>query len=103
MDRQRLLAEIATAQAKPDNVLYLERQGEDYSWRFLDAGDVREATAQGGEPGPDAWMVYSGPWPTHERDDLPEFLDELLAEMESMCGGADRCRWPLDQPYPLRH
>jgi hypothetical protein len=27
----------------------------------------------------------------------------LLAEMESMCGGADRCRWPLDQPYPPGH
>ncbi|MGH3158049.1 MAG: hypothetical protein ACRDNF_15935 [Streptosporangiaceae bacterium] len=103
MNRARLLAEIATAQAKPDNVLYLERQGEDYRWRFLDPGDVREATAQGGEPGPDAWMFYSGPWPASQPDHLPEFLDELLAEMESMCGGADRCRWPLDQPYPLRH
>ena len=29
--------------------------------------------------------------------------EELLAEMESMCGGADRCRWPLDQPYPIQH
>ena len=27
----------------------------------------------------------------------------LLAELESMCGEADRCWWPLDQPYPLRH
>jgi len=24
---------------------------------------------------------------------------QLLAETESMLGGADRCRWPLDQPY----
>jgi hypothetical protein len=103
MDRVRLLAEIATAQAKPDNVLYLERHGQDYRWRFLDASDLRAATTQGEEPGPDAWMFYSGPWPAHQRDDLAEFLDELLAEMESMCGGADRCRWPLDQPYPLRH
>ena len=28
---------------------------------------------------------------------------QLLAEMESMCGGADRYRWPLDQPYPPGH
>jgi hypothetical protein len=48
-------------------------------------------------------MFYSGPWPARQPDHLPEFLDELLAEMESMCGGVDRCRWPLDQPYPLRH
>ena len=30
-------------------------------------------------------------------------LDDLIAEMDSMSGGADRCRWPLDQPYPVRH
>jgi hypothetical protein len=29
--------------------------------------------------------------------------EDLLAEMESMCGGADRCRWPLDQPYAPGH
>lgn len=103
MDRARLLAEIATAQANADNVLYLERRGEDYSWRFLDAGDVRATATRTSEPSPDAWMFYSGPWPAHQPDDLPKFLDDLLAEMESMCGGADRCRWPLDQPYPLRH
>jgi hypothetical protein len=33
----------------------------------------------------------------------PPFVEDLLAELESMCGGADRCRWPLDQPYQMRH
>jgi hypothetical protein len=105
MDRARLLADIAAARANPDDVLYLERQGEDYRWRFLDQGGLVAATAESGaaEPGPDAWMFYSGPWPANQPDDLPVFLDELLAEMESMCGGIDRCRWPIDQPYPLQH
>ena len=28
---------------------------------------------------------------------------DFLAEMASMCGGADRCLRPLDQPYPPGH
>jgi hypothetical protein len=114
MDRTRLLAEISAARAQPDDVLYLERWGQDYRWSLLAPGAMPAAVTQppaeppgpagpGGPGNPDAWMFYSGPWPTDHPADLPEFLDELLAEMDSMCGGADRCRWPLDQPYPLRH
>jgi hypothetical protein len=100
MDRTQLLAEIASAQVQPDDVLYLERRGDDYAWHLAQPDT---ASPPPGEPGPDAWMFYSGPWPQSRPDDLPVFLEDLLAEMESMCGGADRCRWPLDQPYPVRH
>jgi hypothetical protein len=48
-------------------------------------------------------MFYSGPWPAGPPSEVVPFVEDLLAEMESMCGGADRCRWPLDQPYPVRH
>jgi hypothetical protein len=48
-------------------------------------------------------MFYSGPWPAGTPAEMSRFAGDLLAEMESMCGGADRCRWPLDQPYPMRH
>jgi hypothetical protein len=100
MDRTCLLAEITAANAQPGDVLYLERRGAEYHWR-LAAPDAAMAAQQ--EPAADAWMFYSGPWPSGRPDGMPAFLDELLAEMESMCGGADRCRWPLDQPYPFRH
>ena len=52
---------------------------------------------------PDAWLFYSGSWPAGDPERLAGHLDDLLAEMESMCGGEDRCRWPLGQPYPFQH
>ena len=60
------------------------------------------------EPGgpADAWLYYTGRWPPGagaEGSTFPAFFDELLAEMESMVGGADRCRWPLDEPWPHGH
>jgi hypothetical protein len=124
MDRAHLLAEIAAAQVGPGDVVYLERRGEVYSWAKLAAGAVavhaagRSGQQEGSSPkrpsvaagsgtarpgsAPDTWLYYCGPWPSASSQ-LPEFLDDLLAEMESMSGGADRCRWPLDQPYPHRH
>ena len=103
MDRARLLAEIAAADAPPDGVLYLERLAEDYRWRFAGAEAAMTAGPQAAGSAPDAWLFYSGPWPTGSPAEMVPFVDELLAEMESMCGGSDRCRWPLDQPYPVRH
>jgi len=88
MDRTRLLAGITATRAQPDDVLYLERHGEDYSWCFLEPDAVPAAVArQPAGPAPDAWMFYSGPWPIDRAAELPGFVDELLAEMESMCGG----------------
>ncbi|HEY2441581.1 MAG TPA: hypothetical protein VGI31_00450, partial [Streptosporangiaceae bacterium] len=82
-----------------------ERLGTDYRWRLVAADTTATATAVSGfpgEPAPEAWMYYSGPWPSHQPGELPGFVADLLAEMESM-GGDDRRRWPLDQPYPLQH
>jgi hypothetical protein len=104
MDRAQFLADIAAAEVRPDDVLYLQRLGEDYRWRFVEPdAAAMTASQQPGEPAPDAWMFYCGPWPAGPPAELFPFFAELLAEMESMCGGDDRCRWPLDQPYPLQH
>lgn len=102
MDRAQLLAELAGADAQPGEALLVERRVEDYLWSRLPPGEV-PALASPERPGPDAWIVYSGPWPSGQPEDLAPFLEDLLAEMESMCGGADRCRWPLDEPYPRGH
>jgi hypothetical protein len=104
MNRARLLAEITEAGPGPDDVVFVERRGDDYRWSRLEPGAAAGfAWEQPDGSGPDAWIYYSGPWPFDRPGDLPQFLEDLLAEMESMCGGADRCRWPLDQPYPLGH
>lgn len=102
MNRARLLAELT--RAGPEDVVLLERRGDDYRWSRLEAGAVPDlARERRGDAEPDAWIFYSGPWPSGQPEDLPRFLEDLLAEMESMCGGADRCRWPLDDPYPAWH
>ena len=107
MDRAQLLAEITEAGPGPDEVVFVERRGDDYRWSRLEPGAAAgfgpgDPAGQAGS-GPEAWLYYSGPWPFDRPADLPRFLEDLLAEMESMCGGADRCRWPLDQPYPHGH
>lgn len=104
MDRERLIAELGTAEIGPGEIVYIERSGEAYRWRSLEPGAVAiPAGEQADGQDPDAWIFYSGRWPTGRPDELPAFLDDLLAEMESMTGGADRCRWPLDQPYQHWH
>jgi hypothetical protein len=102
MDRAQLLAELAGAGTEPGEAVLVERRGQDYLWRRLPPGGV-PALARDELPGPDAWIVYSGPWPVGRPQDLAPFAEDLLAEMESMCGGADRCRWPLDAPWPPGH
>jgi hypothetical protein len=34
---------------------------------------------------------------------LRAFFDDLLAELESMADHVDRCRWPLNDPWPHSH
>jgi hypothetical protein len=98
MDRAQLLAELAGAGNAAGGIVFVERRGDDYQWSHLPPDEVPSLVTDARNP--DAWIVYSGPWPT---ESVPGFLEDLLAEMESMCGGADRCRWPLDQPYPPGH
>lgn len=102
MDRARLLAGLAGAGIQPGDAVFIERRGEGYLWSRRPPGEVA-ALAPYEPPGPDAWIVYSGPWPADRLEGLFPFLEDLLADMESMGAGADRCRWPLDEPYPPGH
>ncbi|MBS4727034.1 hypothetical protein MSM1_01160 [Mycobacterium sp. SM1] len=100
MTRDELLASIVAAHPDRDAVLYIERRGDTYDWRLVqtgESGSVAVSTA------PDVWMSFSAAWPFDEPDRLPAFFDDLLAELESMADTADRCRWPLDEPWPHHH
>ncbi|MBO0820345.1 MAG: hypothetical protein J2P26_05790 [Nocardiopsaceae bacterium] len=101
MDRTGLLTDLAGARIAPGEIVYLERRRAEYRWHRLPPDTVPGPPP--GESLPDAWMFYSGRWPDNGSADVPAFVEDLVAEMESMADGSDRCRWPLDQPYPHMH
>jgi hypothetical protein len=103
MNRNELRAELMADLPEPGELVYIERRDDSYAWRRTDAGTV-VAGPDDGTPLPDAWIYYSGPWPTQDPDTVSAFFDDLFAEMEpSGSGGEDRCRWSLDDPWPHWH
>ncbi len=93
---------IAAAKPDSDQMIYLERTGDEYSWRPIPAGEPMTPLSDAGFP--DAWLFHSLGWPTgQDIETQREFFDDLVAEMESSFGGADRCRWSFDEPYGPRH
>jgi hypothetical protein len=102
MDRQQLLAAVAEARPGPADVVYVERRGDEYGCRVTSPG---EDLLLGG-PGdgfPDAWLYWTGDWPAEDPPRQRAVLDDLLAEMETMVTGGDRCRWSPDEPWPRIH
>jgi hypothetical protein len=99
MDRAELFASLAGAAPNSDDILYVERRADAYSWHRVTPG----AEAPDPKTLPDVWMYFSGAWPQDDPVRLHAFCEDMLAEMESMAGGDDRCRWPVDQPWPVTH
>ncbi|MFN2517453.1 MAG: hypothetical protein ABR604_00210 [Jatrophihabitantaceae bacterium] len=96
MDRAELATSLAEAAPSFDDVVYVERRGEAYSWhRVIPGAEPAVPPAA-----PDVWMYFSGAWPQDDSVRFQAFCQDMLDEMESMAGGDDRCRWPLDQPWP---
>jgi hypothetical protein len=99
-----LFASIEANRPGRDDVVYLERRGDEYDWRILPT-DGAPKPVRMDRPEPDAWMSFSAPWPVEPERLRPFclFFWDLLAELESMAAGADRCRWPVDEPWPHLH
>jgi hypothetical protein len=76
--------------------LYIERRGEVYAWS-QGMGLESSSTL------PDAWISYTGKWPADDDEKWRALFADLIAELESMTGDADRCRWPLDDPWSHHH
>ena len=98
MNRDELLTSIAAARPGRDDLVYLQRRGDDYDWRL-----VAVDTSPSMSPSPDVWMSFSADWPVDDPERLRAFFDDVMAELESMAGGPDRCRWPIDEPWPHSH
>src|SRR6201986_720219 len=95
MTRDELFASIVATRPGRDDLVYLERRGDGYDWRLSTVLETRSATAA-----PDVWMCISAAWPLDEPERLRPFFADLLAELESMGDTPDRCRCPIDEPWP---
>ncbi|HZI38024.1 MAG TPA: hypothetical protein VFF24_06935 [Acidimicrobiia bacterium] len=102
MDRGELLAALTDARPGPVDVVYVERRGEEYSCRVTSPEEPLLLGGGGGEF-PDVWLYWSGNWPADDLERQRELFDDLLAEMETMVSGGDRCRWSPDEPWPRQH
>jgi hypothetical protein len=102
MEREALFAEIVAARPGEGDIVYVERRGDDFSWRLTPPGGEL-AVGGPGEGFPDVWIYWSGDWPLEDAARQQAVFDDLIAEMESMGGGSNRCRWDLDDPWPHSH
>jgi hypothetical protein len=103
MNRDELLNAIVAACPGRDDVVYLERRGTEYGWRIELGGGAEVDPNPSTGPGPDVWMSFSASWPVDDSARLQAFFDDVMAELESMADHADRCRWPIDDPWPHFH
>jgi hypothetical protein len=85
-----------------DDVVYLQRRGNEYDWWIVRAGEPITESQKPDKPEPDSWMSFSAHWPL-DPNRLRAFFGDLLAELESMANRADRCRWPIGEPWPHVH
>ncbi|MGQ0793296.1 MAG: hypothetical protein ACT4NX_04320 [Deltaproteobacteria bacterium] len=104
MSREELFSELMASNLDGEMV-YIERRGEEYAWRRAAVADESlPFSPSSTDSMPEAWLFFSGNFPAPNAGVAAwrAFYDDLLAEMESMSGGVDRCRWPLDAPWPQR-
>jgi hypothetical protein len=104
MNRDELFASIVATCPGRDDIVYLERRGDCYSWHAVPVGAaIADPSPAATHDNPDVWMSFSAVWPFDDPARLRAFFDDLLAELESMAARLDRCRWPLDEPWPHAH
>ena len=103
MNRDELFSSIVAARPGRDDIVYLERRGDDYDWQLVPVGDVAVDPSPSASPTPDVWMSFSATWPVDDPERLRAFFDDVIAELESMADRTDRCRWPIDEPWPHSH
>ena len=102
MTEDEVFVAILAARPGPEDIVYVGRSDQDYTWRVVNPGGPMLPGPDGVFP--DAWMFTNVAWPV-DADEAGQrrFFDDMVAEMETMAGGADRCRWEFDDPYGYRH
>ncbi len=102
MTEEEVYEAILAAKPGPEEILFVGRTGKEYAWRSVPPGEPMSAEVDGVFL--DAWMFSTVPWPVEADEETQRaFFVDLVAEMETMADGADRCRWEFDDPYGYRH
>ncbi len=102
MTREKLSQALQTARPGPDDVVYLERRGADYGWGRTRSGEPLPLPTTE-DAVPNVWLFYGGHWPVPGSEAWSRHFEDLMAELESASQQSDRCRWPLDDPWPHSH
>jgi hypothetical protein len=103
MNRQELFTSIVAARPGRDDIVYLERRGNEYDWRLVPIDNADVGATPSTDTAPEVWMSFSASWPVDDPERLQAFFDDMMAELESMADNTDRCRWPIDEPWPHFH
>lgn len=102
MTEDEVFDAIVATKPAPEDILFVGRHGKEFAWRMIAPGEPMTGEIDGTPL--DAWMFTAVPWPIEaDVDDQRRFFDDLLAELETMADGPDRCRWEFDDPYGYRH
>ena len=102
MTEEEVFEAIVAAKPGPEEILFIGRTGKEYSWRSVPPGEPMSTEVDGVFL--DAWMFGTIAWPVEADEETQRaFFVDLVAEMETMADGPDRCRWEFDDPYGYRH
>jgi hypothetical protein len=83
MDRQELFTSIVAARPGRDEIVYLERRGDEYHWRLVPVGDAAACGRPRLTPPPTSGCRFSARWPVDDPERLRAFFDDVMAELES--------------------
>lgn len=100
MTRDELFDALVAARPADGDLVYVERRGAEYGLAVSAPEDGLPAPSGGF---PEAWVYWTARWPADDVERQQATFEDLLAEMDSMAGGSDRCRWDPADPWPHGH
>lgn len=101
MTRDELFEALVAARPEDGDLVYVERRGQEYALAVSAPEDGLSAQVS---EYPEAWIYWTACWPAGDAERQQATFKDLLEEMDSMVGGgADRCRWDPNDPYPHSH
>ena len=103
MNREELFTSIEAARPGRDDIVYLERRGDEYDWRLVPVVMPPSAQRPRPIPSPTSGCRFRPAGRLSDRERLRAFFDDVIAELESMADRRIAVAGPLDDPWPHTH